>query len=117
MYLAARAAHDLRGELREGNLTQSPHALLVGGTERGQLGLGQARARLDQLVDRLLPLPLRRRVLAAARRGVAARRVAARAPLVLLRAQRLVRLRRGSIPGEGGALEVLSVVGAELPLA
>ena len=112
MYLAARAAHDLRGELREGNLTQSPHALLVGGTERGQLGLGQARARLDQLVDRLLPLPLRRRVLAAARR-----RVAARAPLVLLRAQRLVRLRRGSIPGKGGALEVLSVVGAELPLA
>ena len=117
MYLAARAAHDLRCELREGKLPQSPHALLVGGTERGQLGLGQARARLDQLVDRLLSLPLRRRVLAAARGVAITRGVAAPAPPVLLRVQRLVRLRRGGIPREWGALEVFLVVSAELRLA
>ena len=54
----------------------------------------------------------------AAARGVAITRgVAAPAPPVLLRVQRLVRLRRGGIPGKGGPLEVLNVVGAELPLA
>ena len=54
----------------------------------------------------------------AAARGVAITRgVAAPAPPVLLRVQRLVRLRRGGIPREWGALEVFLVVSAELRLA
>ena len=113
MYLAARAAHDLGGELRKGHLPQSARTLLVGGTERRQLGLCQTRARAHQLVDGLLPLhlirsALLRSVLAAVRAAAAARAAAraaatararsdrrgvvAAAPTVLLRAQRLVRL-------------------------
>ena len=95
------------GCLREGHLAQSARTLLVGGTERRQLGLCQTRARTHQLVDRLLPLHLLRsallgRALAAARAAAAARArsdrarsdrsVAAAAPAVLLCAQRLVRL-------------------------
>jgi len=108
VYLAARAAHDLGGELRKGHLAQSARTLLVGGTERRQLGLCQTRARAHQLVDGLLPLHLLGSALAAARAAAAAsaaaraaatararsdrRGVVAAAPTVLLRAQRLVRL-------------------------
>jgi len=98
VYLAARAAHDLGGELRKGHLAQSARTLLVGGTERRQLGLCQTRARAHQLVDRLLPLHLlrsalqRRALAAAAAHARSDRGVVAAAPAVLLRAQRLVRL-------------------------